>query len=92
MIYFMMIDVPNSPVKIGYAANHERRKKDLQSALPWTVTTIAWEPGDEVREGSLHRRFRQYRVKNEWFRLEGELREYVVELMAKCGTGTRRVL
>jgi len=30
MIYFAQIDIPNGPVKIGYAKNPEKRVKKLQ--------------------------------------------------------------
>jgi hypothetical protein len=37
-------------------------------------------PGDAATEGTLHQRFAKLRVRGEWFRYEGALKEYVERL------------
>jgi hypothetical protein len=67
-------------VKIGYSGDHAERMGNLQQATPDRLRLIATLPGSRSVEAELHRRFRRYKVTGEWFRLEGELAEYVAGL------------
>ena len=67
-------------VKIGYSGDHAERMGSLQQATPDRLRLIATLPGSRSVEAELHRRFRQYKVTGEWFRLEGELAEFVTGL------------
>lgn len=78
-VYFMQ-NGRRRVVKIGYSGDHVERMGSLQAASPDRLRLIATIPGSPAVEAELHRRFRAYRVTGEWFRLEGELAEYVAEL------------
>lgn len=67
-------------VKIGYSGDHEGRMASLQTSTPDKMRLIALIPGSRSVEAALHKRFREYRLSGEWFRLEGTLAEYVAEL------------
>lgn len=74
-VYFIQC---GTRVKIGYASDVRQRFSCLQVASPEPLTlravVEAVPPNDE---GTLHKRFRAYRRRGEWFALEGELAEYV---------------
>ena len=67
-------------IKIGYSGDHEERRQNLQAATPDRLRLIATIPGNKAVEAALHRRFREYKVTGEWYRLEGELAAYVAGL------------
>lgn len=67
-------------VKIGFSGDHEERRQSLQTATPDRLRLIATLPGNRSVEAALHKRFREYKVTGEWYRLEGELAEYVAGL------------
>lgn len=75
-VYFMQ-NGRRRVVKIGYSGDHIERLGSLQAASPDRLRLIATIPGSPAVEAELHKRFRAYRVTGEWFRLEGELAEYV---------------
>lgn len=64
-------------VKIGATANVENRVRELRIDNPHEVEAIAVLAGGRTVEGSLHRRFKAYRHRHEWFRIEGELADWI---------------
>ena len=66
-------------VKIGATANIENRVRELMISNPHEVTAVAVLAGGRTLEGTLHRRFRTYRSRHEWFRAEGELAQWISE-------------
>jgi hypothetical protein len=75
MIYFAQIDIPNGPVKIGYAKNPEKRVKKLQQHMPWKLKIIKTFPGEIKDEREIHKRLSTfYRIIDgqgrEWFKAE----------------------
>ncbi|HEV2557371.1 MAG TPA: GIY-YIG nuclease family protein [Microvirga sp.] len=64
-------------VKIGRAFSPSARLRDFQVGSPFPLELLATEPGDDRREFALHHRFAEYRVRGEWFRLEGALLDYI---------------
>lgn len=74
MIYFAQIDIPNGPVKIGYAKNPEKRVKKLQQHMPWKLKIIKTFPGEIKDEKEIHKRLSYYRIIDgqgrEWFKAE----------------------
>lgn len=79
MIYFLRNDCF---VKIGYSQRPDRRVRSLQTSSPHRLELIRTEDGDTERERQLHERFRSLRVSGEWFRLDGDLRDYLGENLA----------
>lgn len=64
-------------IKIGQAKDIGKRIRDLQTSHAETLQLLAWEDGGQKRERELHQEFAAYRERGEWFRPEGDLREYI---------------
>lgn len=56
--------------KIGHSSTPTFREKTLQAQEP-DVRLLAFIEGDQDRERDLHRAFAEYRVRGEWFALNG---------------------
>lgn len=68
-------------VKIGYTKSLGKRIGDIQVGCPFPVEVLRVinSDGDNVRklEKSLHRKFRDYRMNGEWFRLSDEIMQFM---------------
>lgn len=71
MIYFIQSDYAEGFIKIGLATNLERRLEKLQCATA-------------QREQEIHERFRDLRVRGEWFRPDESLVSFIKETEAEC--------
>lgn len=67
-------------VKIGESDNVLRRLEDLQSGSPHKLELIACFKGGAATEAYFHGRFKPYRIRREWFRVEGELAAFVAKI------------
>lgn len=69
-------------VKIGTTRDLKRRMKALNHPLLGNLRVMAFEPGGVEVEKALHKKFDAFRIhaRREWFRLEGELLEYITTL------------
>lgn len=74
VVYFIHCD---GFIKIGSTTRVEYRLATLQVANPHQLDVLLVEDGGEKREAELHKEFAEYRVRGEWFRLEGRLRKYL---------------
>ena len=64
-------------VKIGKAADFEKRFEILSQQIPYDleiIDVIQSEAASKI-EGELHKRYAEYRVRGEWFSLDGKLNE-----------------
>lgn len=66
MIYFARAG-DTDLVKIGYAANVERRLAVLQAGNPLPLVLFRVLEGDRAVEGGFHRKYRSRRIAREWF-------------------------
>lgn len=64
-------------VKIGMAQNVSYRIRTLISATPFDLHLVAVLPGGQAAERALHLRFSEHRHRDEWFRIEGALAEWI---------------
>jgi hypothetical protein len=64
-------------VKIGRAKNIRERLLGLQGANPVPLKLLAVLSTNPEDEFVFHERFSDYRTIGEWFRLEGELKEFL---------------
>lgn len=78
-IYFVTAEGTDF-LKIGYATDVTSRIDRIRAGCPYPMRILAAIPGTKQDEHQLHLRFRQYHTHNEWFRLEGELLDYVKSL------------
>lgn len=64
-------------VKIGHSLNVDARLTALQTGSPYKLELLAIVPGTVRDEAGFHRKFAALREHGEWFRYEGDLREYL---------------
>lgn len=67
-------------VKIGSAYDVGSRFSSLKTSSPDDLRLIASIAGDHKTESELHKRFEQFWIRREWFRLEGELAAFIKQL------------
>ena len=82
VVYFISIaGSETAPVKIGIAANLEKRLGALQVSHYETLTVLAFVPGDRDRECEIHQRVKG-RIRGEWFKRTPGLVEVMEELVS----------
>lgn len=67
-------------VKIGHATDVARRLDTLQTAHYEPLRVLRVVDGDRQRERWLHARFAAQHVRGEWFRIDGALAVYLLEI------------
>jgi len=71
MIYFIREgEYPNTEVKIGYTSSNDISKRlgSLQNGNPRELWECWKIPGDKDIEKLVHRFFKRFRIRGEWFR------------------------
>jgi hypothetical protein len=81
-VYFLFSAGTNR-VKIGWSSRPAVRIYAIQTGSPDKLTVRYMEPGTKDDEKQYHRRFSKYREHREWFRLEGELADFLASVEAK---------
>jgi Meiotically up-regulated gene 113 len=67
-------------IKIGLSKNIAARLEDLRTACPVDLTLLYFvHDGDRTQERRFHRRFAAHHSHREWFRYEGELRDWLMD-------------
>lgn len=74
MIYFIQC---KNFVKIGYSRDPNKRLKKLQTGNPVKMKIIATLPGAYKTEDGLHEAYRKLKVRGEWFKYKGNLKDGV---------------
>lgn len=76
-VYF--IEADGVAVKIGFTHDVVRRIRVMQIDCPHRLYVIgAMKAGYQI-ESKLHKKFRRYRIRGEWFNLAPEILEYIRE-------------
>lgn len=75
-IYFVQA-VDGGPIKIGIAAEPERRVHEMQACCPVKLVILATRSGTYFEEQSLHDRLDKHRLHGEWFEDCDEVRAAV---------------
>ena len=72
VVYFIVQDELDRPVKIGVAKDVQARRKMLQTGNPAVLKIMGWiKSNDDFElEGRLHRRFAVQRRLGEWFHIQ----------------------
>lgn len=65
---YLMINTDTSLFKIGFSTNPKYRERTLHSQEPSIHLIACWE-SDKKTEKKLHEKFKQKRIRGEWFRL-----------------------
>jgi hypothetical protein len=73
-----IIAVNDEFVKIGFTAfrNAHGRVSDIQKHCPYPFEVVLEAPSGKPLEQALHAIFKEYRVRDEWFRYTGDLRSF----------------
>ena len=79
MVYFVQDET--GPVKIGWTRNLIRRLSQLNTSNPRRLRILGVTGGQEREERRIHSRFRHLRIKNEWFRNDKELLDFIESLV-----------
>lgn len=66
-------------VKIGATSDVRSRLRQLEAVNPFELTVVAVLAGGQTVERKLHKRFCDLRHRDEWFREEGDLAEWIKE-------------
>lgn len=75
VIYFISAD--GELIKIGYTTNLGARLRSLRTAHPKELRILLVIPGSLDDEQELHRRFADFRVGREWFKLDEPIINYI---------------
>lgn len=77
-IYFVQTDPPDGPVKIGYTGRRvQTRLAEGQTFAQDEILLLVETPGNLSDEARLHRIFKDYHHRGEWYRYELPVRELV---------------
>lgn len=76
VVYFIRNGVRDR-VKIGFSEGHEGRLRSLQGASADKLTLLGVVSGTRKTEMRMHKRFKEYRERGEWFRVEGTLAKFL---------------
>lgn len=79
-LYFIETQCAERHIKIGIAANSERRLIKIQMCCPYRLRLLANIPGKAALEKELHQRFVADRLHGEWFRRSDRLLAAILEL------------
>lgn len=79
MVYFIA-DSENKYIKIGYTIDIQERLKGLQTSSPLTLYLYKIIPGNTIDEKTLHKEFKEYHLRNEWFNFTNELKDKIDNL------------
>lgn len=63
--------------KIGFTTNPRKRFDTLAGNMPLPLTALLLSPGTMMDERALHAHFADCRLKNEWFRIAGDLANWL---------------
>lgn len=78
--FVYLIEAQIGVLKIGCSARPETRLKTMAVNSPTPLRLVAIWPGVTADERALHAKFADNRFYNEWFRIEGELAEFVANV------------
>jgi len=78
-------------VKIGHSNNPNKRLKSIQTGCPFRVDILhTIDDADIDVEKQLQKKFKLYNTVGEWFRYEGELKNYLEQITNIGNNGTRQ--
>jgi len=85
-IYFVQVDRPNGPVKIGYTGRRvQERMAEGQTFSPLELEVLVEAYGTYEDEAHLHRIFKPYHIRGEWYSPGPLLQELVYHLLLDGG-------
>lgn len=88
MIYFVR---SGDAVKIGYAAEPEKRIPSLRTGNPNEIVVLGLMDGDYDTERELHERFAHRRIRGEWFDIGDDVLAFIQQNCRPYFLGMRRI-
>lgn len=83
VVYFLAVGTePYDAVKIGYTARINERLSSYRMSNPHGVHLFGTLPGGANTEAFIHRKFKQYLIRGEWFDLTPESRVLLDDMLA----------
>ncbi len=79
MIYFIQAG-KGGPIKIGQAVDVEKRLDNLQVANAQKLTLLLAIPGKQADERKFQKKFKDIRIRGEWFRPESCLLDFIASM------------
>jgi hypothetical protein len=79
-IYFCQTGGPEGPVKIGISVSLAGRLSSLKTGHHDDLKLLATINGGRKNEAALHRRFKEYHKRGEWFEFGPRLAKYIASL------------
>jgi DNA-binding XRE family transcriptional regulator len=76
VVYFIQMGA-GGPVKIGYTTDLAKRIESLNCGSPHALTVLGTIPGTTAVERALHKLFKPYRMRLEWFEPAAEVVEWI---------------
>lgn len=64
-------------VKIGYSKNPSKRLSGIQTGCPFSLSILKTEQGNLDHEKMYHKKFKKLNTNGEWFKIDGDLKEYL---------------
>jgi hypothetical protein len=76
-VYFIAPSMRSQRIKIGWAVSPMDRLKDLQAAHPERLRVLWATPGTRRDETAMQRRFREHRIRGDWFWFSDAIRSHI---------------
>lgn len=80
-LIYLIGNLESKYVKIGFSKNPKERIKELQTGCPFKLSVIATFQGNLFTEKALHLKYNKYNSYGEWFKIEGELKNNIENLI-----------
>lgn len=81
--YVYVIEAQIGVLKIGVAADPQQRLAAVRLHSPVPTRLIAFWPGTQADETALHSFFIRHQSHSEWFRIEGDVLDFLVEVRGR---------
>lgn len=88
-VYFIQGCRKDSPIKIGYARDPQRRLRSMQTCNPSKLRLLAQARGTRRLEVGLHNCFSPWHVRGEWFRHDAPGMQELIEDIRATGWSPR---
>ena len=76
----VILNKDSNHIKIGYSNNPEKRLKALQTGNSNNLEILHIMNGDIKFERLIHFKFKQYKIRNEWFEYHSNIQEFILFL------------
>jgi hypothetical protein len=67
-------------IKIGYTSDIRKRISSIKTCTPTPIKLLGYIEGDYLTERELHKKFKKYNSRGEWFTCTKEIIDYINEV------------